>query len=494
MAKGLAVAKIPRHACPMSEPFDLSIRGAEVITPQGRIRADVGVRDGVIAAIAPDLCCDHEVDATGKLLLPGGVDVHCHIEQMSGMGLMNADTFETATRSAAMGGTTTVVSFAAQAQGQSLRVAVDDYAARAKRGALVDHAFHIIVADASVDDLDDDLAALIAQGHRSIKLFTTYNIGVDDATILRVMAVAREAGALVCVHAENDAMLGLAKKALLARGMTAPKHHALSHPRLAEVEAVERMCRFAEFMDTPVMLFHISCAEALEAVRRARHRGVPIWAETCPHYLLSTAEVLDKDGVEGAKWMCSPPQRDRADARALWNGLGAEDLQVVSSDHAPYRYDNTGKLLAGPTPDFPDIANGMPGLEVRMPLMFDGFTQHGLSVEQMVQACCDTPARIYGLTGKGRIEVGYDADLVVWDRHARHTYGADDLHDNTGYNPWEGHDVIGWPQVVILRGEVIVQNGDCRAKAGQGRWIERDAIGVGGAGQHRDLAFMEGGA
>lgn len=472
--------------------YELIIKGGRVVTPQGMISADVALSAGRIAEIADGLTGARVVDAGGRLVMPGGVDVHCHIEQMSGMGLMNADTFETATRSAAIGGTTTVVSFAAQAKGQRLRDAVAEYAALAERGAMVDHAFHIIVADPTVEELEADLAALIAAGHRSIKLFTTYNIGVDDSTILRVMAVARAAGALVCVHAENDAMLGYAKAGLLARGMTRPEHHALSHPRLAEVEAVERMCRFAEFLDQPVMLFHISCAEALVAVARAKARGVPVWAETCPHYLLSDATVLRREGVEGAKWMCSPPQRDGLDIEALWRGLRDGALDLVSSDHAPYRFDETGKLSAGPAPDFPQIANGMPGLEVRMPLMFDAIvSRRGWPVERFVELCCALPAALYGFERKGRIEVGADADLVVWDPDREMTFGADDLHDNVGYNPWEGHKVTGWPEVVVSRGEVIVEGGACVASPGRGDWLMRAACGVQPTGRLGEMQWVE---
>ena len=290
--------------------YDLVIRGGRVVTSSDIFSADVGVSDGQITAIGDNVAAgDTEVDATGKLLMPGGVDPHCHIEQMSGMGQMNADTFETATRSAAMGGTTSVISFAAQHKGQSLRAVMDDYATRARRGAMIDHAFHVTISDTQIADFDNELAALIAQGHRSIKVFTTYDIALGDADILHVMERARQHGALVCVHAENDGMILWTKKALLKAGMTRPEHHALSHPRLAEIDAVARICRFSEYLDQPVMLFHISTREAALEVRAARTRGAPVWAETCPHYLLMTAEVLKREGLEGAKWMCSPPQR-----------------------------------------------------------------------------------------------------------------------------------------------------------------------------------------
>ena len=454
---------------------DLVIRNAKVVTPEGVVEGGVAVSGGRIVAVG-DVPGDagRVIDAGGRWLMPGGVDPHCHIEQMSGMGVMNADTWETATRSAAMGGTTTVVSFAAQEAGQRMAEAVADYAARAKRGAIVDHAFHMIVRDVGVPEFEADMAALIGAGHRSIKVFTTYAIKLEDVAILRVMDAARQNGALVCVHAETDAILARAKAALIAEGRVAPRDHAASHPRMAEIEAIERMCRFAEHLDQPLMIFHVSTAEGAEAVRRAKARGAPVWAETCPHYLMMTEEVLDRP--EGGKWMCSPPQRLEADQVALWEALADGTLDLVSSDHAPYRYDATGKLSAGPDAPFHLIANGMPGLEVRAPLMFDALVTKAGAPERFARWVAEAPAELYALPGKGRIAEGYDADLVIWDGDRSVTYGADDLHDNVGYNPWEGVTVTGWPEVVIQRGQVIVEDGALTAEPGQGRWIDRPAL------------------
>lgn len=458
--------------------FDLILRNGRVLTASGDDITDVGVIDGQVTSIGEIAgSAAREVDCRGKVVTPGGVDVHCHIEQMSGMGLMNADTFETATRSAAMGGTTSVVSFAAQAKGQRLSEAMADYAARAERGAALDHAFHIIVSDFDASEAEADLRELIRAGHRSIKVFTTYTIRLDDRAICEVLAIAKEEGALVCVHAENDGLIGWTKDRLLAGGKTRPRHHALSHPRLAEIEAVGRLIAFAEFFATPVMLFHISTAEGVAAVRAAKARGVPVWAETCPHYLFMDETVLERPGTEGAKWMCSPPQRSAADQEALWVGLADGTLSLVSSDHAPYRYDASGKLSAGPEATFAQMANGLPGLEVRMPLMFDAMVSGGrLGGRDFVRLCCSEPARVHGLAGKGDIAPGFDADLVVWDPERRVTFGADDLHDNVGYNPWQGRTVTGWPETVFLRGETVVEGG--AFLGGRGRWLKRDAPGV----------------
>lgn len=464
----------------MAGQFDRVIRGGQVVTPDGMAELDLAVAGGRIADIGRALGPGRrEIDARGCLVMPGGVDPHAHIEQLSGMGVLNADTFETATASAALGGTTSVISFAAQQRGQRLSETVADYSARATRGAIIDYAFHLSLCDTGAPDFAADLAQLIGSGHRSLKVFTTYDIRLSDREIVEVMAMARQHGALVCVHAENDGLIGWARAALVARGLTAPRYHAVSRPRLAEIEAVERICRFAEALGQPVMLFHISTAEAVEAIRAAQARGVPVLAETCPHYLLMTAEALDRPGLQGAKWMCSPPQRTESDQAALWAALEQGVLNVISSDHAPYRFDGTGKLAAGPDAPFTDIANGLPGLQTRLPLLFDEMVTNGRGgAESFAELTATAPARIYGLDQKGRLETGRDADIVIWDPARAHRYGEDDLADNVGYNPWAGTEVSGWPVTVIARGEIVVADGVLRGAPGRGRPIQRDRIGL----------------
>ncbi len=462
----------------MTVDIDLVIRNGRVFTPTGIVEGDLAIVGHKIVSVGkPIKAAKTEVSAKGKLVMPGGVDTHAHIEQMSGMGQWNADTFETATRSAAMGGTTSVVSFAAQSDGQPLAETVSDYAARAERGAMIDYAFHITLTDTGARGFDADLETLIVAGHRSLKVFTTYNIQLSDAEILRIFSLARQSGALVCVHAENDAIIAQAKDALIKAGRTTPRDHARSRPRMAEIEAVERICRFAEYLDQPVMLFHISTAEGAAAIRNARARGAPVWAETCPHYLFMTADVLNKPGQKGAKWMCSPPQRTVADQEALWAALDDGTLSLVSSDHAPYRFDESGKLAAGANAGFHQIANGLPGLETRLPLMFDAMVSNGQSgPEAFVQITATNPAQLYGLPNKGAIAEGMDADIVIWDPTKKVTYGANDLHDNVGYNPWEGRTVTGWPEHVILRGQTIMKNDEFFGTPGTGRWIKRSEL------------------
>ncbi len=462
----------------MPSEIDLVIRDGLIVTPDGIVEGDLAIANGRILSVgAPVAEAKAVVSAQGNLVLPGGVDTHAHIEQMSGMGQWNADTFETATKSAAMGGTTSVISFAAQNRGQTLADTVAGYAARAVRGAMIDHAFHITVTDLTAPDFDADLGALIGKGHRSIKVFTTYNIQLSDAEILHTLALAKRHRALVCVHAENDAIIARAMADLIEAGHTAPRNHARSRPRMAEIEAIERMCRFAEYLEQPVMIFHVSTSEGAEAVRQAQKRGAPVWAETCPHYLMMTADVLDKPGSEGAKWMCSPPQRTEADQAALWAALADETLCLVSSDHAPYRYDASGKLAAGPDAGFHQMANGLPGLETRLPLLFDAMVTGGKAgPEAFARITATRPAQLYGLQNKGAIAQGMDADLVLWDAQKTVTFGANDLHDNVGYNPWEGRTVTGWPQHVFLRGQYLVREGQFLGAPGAGKWIDRPEL------------------
>jgi len=461
--------------------FDLVIRNGTVVTATDVFKADVGVARGQIAAIGAKLAPGREeIDARGKLVLPGGIDSHTHIEQLSAAGIMNADTFESATRAAAFGGTTTVISFAAQHKGMSLRKVVDDYSVLAARGAMVDYAFHMIVSDPTEATLTRDLPALIAEGHASIKLFMTYDkLKVEDETLLDVLAVAREHKALVCVHAENHGMIAWMGRKLLAEGKTAPKYHAVSHPRASETEAFTRLISAAALVDQPIMIFHVSTTEGAAIVGDARRQGLKVFAETCPQYLFLTAADLDRPGLEGAKFMCSPPPRDKSDQEALWAALALGDLQTVSSDHAPYRFDASGKLSGGPNSTFKQIANGLPGLETRMPLMFDAMVSKkrpefaGQALQSFVNLTATQPARIYNLTGKGNIAVGLDADIAIWDANRRVTLTDALMVGNTGYTPFAGRTVKGWPETVLVRGRTVARDGTTVATPGSGRHILR---------------------
>lgn len=458
--------------------YDLVIRSGSVATTESVVAMDVAISNGTVVALGKGLAEGRqEIDALGKLVLPGGVDAHCHIEQLSGGGLMNADTFETATRSAAFGGTTTVISFAAQHRGDRLTKVVEDYSRLAEAGAITDYAFHLWISDPTLQTLENDLPRLIDAGHRSIKIFMTYDrVRLLDEQVLDVMMVARKYGALVCAHAENHGMIKWMADKLVSRGYVAPKYHGISHPRVCEIEAFERLIRFSQLLDQPIMLFHVSTAEGAAAVRRARGEGIKVFAETCPQYLFLTASDLDRPDLEGAKWMCSPPPRSKTDQEALWRALDLGDLQVVSSDHAPYRYDDSGKLSAGPDANFKQIANGLPGLETRLPLLFNAMVSEGRSsVEKFVELTATAPAKIYGLhPRKGAIAVGADADIAIWDPDRETRLTEDSLHDNVGYNPFAGAKIRGWPETVLRRGEVVIAEGELRAAPGSGRLQLRD--------------------
>ncbi|MFW5680223.1 MAG: dihydropyrimidinase [Pseudomonadota bacterium] len=456
--------------------LDLVIKNGRVVTAVDGYDADLGIKDGRIVQIGTGLEGAATLDAAGKLVLPGGVDSHCHIEQLSASGMMNADTFLSATRSAAMGGTTTVISFAAQHVGMKLKTVVEDYHALAAKGALVDYAFHLILAEPRPDVLEEDLPPLAAAGHGSLKIFLTYDrIRLDDGQTLAVLEAARRHGLMVCIHAENHGMIQWLAGRLVERGYTHPKFHAVSHPRVGEAEAIDRAAAMSLLLDQPVMIFHVSTVEGLAAVRRARAAGAKLWAETCTHYLVLSKDDLDRPGGEGAKWICSPPLREPHDQAALWQALADGTLQTVSSDHAPYAADATGKYQAGPEPSFKEVPNGMPGLAFRLPILWHEMVNRGHGdAHAFVRIACTEPARLYNLDDrKGSIAIGKDADLLIWDPEKDVTLTAALACDATGYTPFEGMTVKGWPTTVLRRGEVVVDDFTVRAAPGSGRFLPR---------------------
>src|ERR1700747_708161 len=362
--------------------YDLVIRNGTVVTAADSTVCDVGVKDGVVAALGKNLDQGkREIDARGRLVLPGGIDSHCHIEQRSSAGVVCADDFYSATVAAAFGGTTTVIPFAAQHRGQSLREVVRHYHEAARPKAVIGYAFHLIISDPTEQILGQELPALIRDGYTSFKVYMTYDLlQLDDGQMLDILAVARREGALVMVHAENHDMIKWLTARLLDRGLGAPRYHAVSHARLAEGEATNRAVTLSQLLDVPILLVHVSAGEAIEVIRNAQTKGLKIYGETCPQYLFLTADDIAKPGMEGAKFCCSPPPRDRAAQEAVWTGLRNGTFQVFSSDHAPYRFDSSGKLPHGDKTTFKEIANGVPGIELRLPLLFsEGVGQGGLA-------------------------------------------------------------------------------------------------------------------
>ncbi len=458
----------------MAADYDLVIRNGTVATASDTMHCDVGVKDGVVVALGRGLAAAaREIDAAGKLVLPGAVDSHCHIEQRSSGGMMCADDFYSATVAAAFGGTTTVIPFAAQHRGQSLRQVVTEYHAAAGPKAVIDYAFHLIVSDPTEQVLGQELPALIQDGYTSFKVYMTYDLlRLNDRQMLDIMALARREGAFMMVHAENHDMISWLADRLLANGLTQPRYHAVSHTRIAEGEATNRAVALAELLDVPILIVHVSAIEAIDVIRDAQTKGLKIYGETCPQYLFLTADDIAME-LEGTKFCCSPPPRDHAAQEAVWRGLANGTFQVLSSDHAPYRYDESGKLPKGDKTTFKDTANGVPGIELRAPLLFsEGVGKGRIDLNRFVALIATNHAKLYGLyPKKGTIAVGSDADIAIWDPARAVTVSAAMLHDNVGYTPYEGMQLTGWPVTVLSRGRVVVDDGKLVAERGTGTFL-----------------------
>ena len=457
--------------------YDLTVRNGRISTDAETFEADIGIRDGVIVALQKNLPPGREdIDAAGRWVLPGGIDSHVHVEQLSGMGVMCADDFHSATVSAAFGGTTTIIPFAAQHRGMKIPEVVADYARRAAEKAVIDYGFHLILADPDETALAVDLPEAIRGGITSLKVYMTYDkLRLDDYQLLDVLELADREGALVMLHAENHDMIRWLAQRLLERGLKAPKFHGVAHDPIAETEATFRAVALSRLLDVPVLIVHVAGQETVQVIRDARALGAQVHAESCPQYLFLTAEDLDRPDLEGAKFCCSPPPRDGASQEAVWKGFEDGTLGVYSSDHAPYRFDETGKLPKGEQTGFKDMANGVPGIELRMPLLFsEGVMAGRITIEQFVALTATNHARMYGLAPrKGAIAIGADADLALWNPERETVVTAAMLHDNVGYTPYEGRTLRGWPEVVLSRGRVIVRDNRLDAERGSGRYIAR---------------------
>ncbi|RKP57686.1 dihydropyrimidinase [Pararobbsia silviterrae] len=466
---------------PTPPPFDLVIRRAQVATASDTFLSDIGIVDGRITqmglALGPGA---REIDARGRVTTPGGIDAHCHLDQPIAPPARMADDFESGTRSAACGGTTTVIPFAAQLKGQSLRAAVDDYHRRAHGRASIDYGFHIIVTDPTPEIVARELPELIAQGYTSFKIYMTYDdMKLDDGQILRLLAVAREHGAMAMIHAENSECIAWLTESLLDAGLTAPRYHATSRPMLVEREATHRAISLAELVDVPMLLVHVSAREAVEQIQWARQRGLKILSETCPQYLFLTADDLGTDDAyDGARCVCSPPPRDAASQQAIWTALADGTFTVFSSDHAPFLFDSPeGKKPNGEEAAFPYIPNGIPGLETRLPLLYsEGVMTGRLSIHRFVELTSTNPAKTYGLhPRKGTIAIGSDADLVIWDEHPDAPIRVTNamLHHAVDYTPYEGRMLDCWPAYTIAGGRVVWDGHGFLGTPGQGRFLAR---------------------
>jgi dihydropyrimidinase len=459
--------------------LDSIIRGGRVATASDTVACDVGIRGGKIVALGEDLgTADEVIDARGRLVLPGGIDSHVHLSQPSGPGIVMADDFESGTRAAAFGGNTLVMPFCMQQKGQSLRQAVKDYHALAEGRCHIDVSFHLIISDPTPQVLGQELPALVGDGYTSFKVFMTYqDLALSDIQLLEVFSTARETGALVMVHAENYDAIRFLTERLERAGNTAPRFHATSRPIPVEREATHRAISLAQLVDVPIMIVHVSNGESMEQIRWAQSRGLKVFGETCPQYLVLTEKDLDGLNMEGAKYVCSPPPRDEASQKACWLGLETGVFQVYSSDHCPFRYDSPqGKLVPKGRTSFQWVPNGIPGVETRLPILFsEGVVKGRITLNQFVALTATNHAKMYGLhPKKGTIAVGADADIAIWDPDRKVTIRQEILHHGSDYTPYEGIEVTGWPVTTIVRGEIVVRDGALVGSRSAGQHVSRE--------------------
>ena len=458
------------------------IKNGHIVTAIDSYIADLLIDGETVAMIGKDLSSvvgqvDKTIDATGKLVIPGGIDPHTHMDLPFG-GTSSSDDFETGTRAAAFGGTTSIIDFAVQYKGQSLNEALDVWFAKAEGKAATDYGFHLICTDLP-DERLPEMKAMIDQGVSSFKLFMAYPgvFLVDDGTIFKAMTAAGEHGGLICMHAENGVVIDVLVKRALAAGHTAPKYHALTRPTKAEAEGVHRAIAIAEMANSPVYIVHLSCYDALKEVQNARDLGLPAYAETCPQYLLLDYSLYEKPGFEGAKYVMTPPLRDRENQEKLWRGLRSDDLQVISTDHCPFCMKEQKELGVD---DFSKIPNGGPGVENRMSLIYHhGVAAGRIDLNRFVELTSTAAAKIFGLfPRKGTIAVGSEADIVIFDPNREQTISAATHHMRVDYSAYEGWKVKGVTEIVLSRGNVIVENGEWKGKAGAGQFLKRGTTGA----------------
>ena len=462
------------------------IKNGRIITAVDDYTADILMEEERVQTIGRDIPVGADVevhDAAGLLVLPGVVDVHTHLDWEFGTA-RSADTFGTGTQAAAFGGTTTLVDFADQKRGQSPLAGLEDWHQRAQ-SASVDVGAHMILTDVTDQTLEDMKTLIAREGVSSFKLFMAYPgvLMVDDASLFKAMRTAGSNGAMVCVHAENGPVIQALIEEALSQGHTGPKYHMLTRPSLMEGEATHRAIRISELAQTPLYIVHLSAQEALESVAEARDREIPVYAETCPHYLFLTDEEYDRPGFEGAKYVMTPPLRTQAHQQELWRGLRTDNLQVISTDHCPFCFQEQplgmkySKRLG--YEDFSKIPNGAPGVETRLPLVFDGGVhQRGLSINRFVELTSTSPAKLFGLfPKKGTIAVGSDADIVLFDPEETWTITASEQHSRVDYTLFEGRSVTGRVKKVFLRGQLIVDGPEWRGREGMGHFVSRGESG-----------------
>ena len=456
------------------------IRGGRIITAADDYLGDVFIEGEVVSLLGKslDVDADRNIDASGKYVIPGGVDPHTHIDLDYG-GLVSCDDFTTATIAAAFGGTTTVVDFCCQFPGQTFAEAVEAWQGKLDRHPpVIDVGFHLIVTDLKGSGSLDALARMPEQGITSYKLFMAYkgSVMIDDDMLFKTMLVAKDSGALVMVHAENGDVIDELVKQALAEGKTEPKWHAATRPTIAEGEATNRAIRLAHMAEAPLYVVHMSCKEAIDPLARAQARGWRVWGETCPHYLFVDESYLERPGFEGAKYVYTPPPRPKEEQEVLWNAIINRVVSVVASDHCAYRWEDQ---KARGKDDFSKIPNGGPGIENRIDMLYAGGVSAGrISMNRLVELTSTTPAKLFGMyPRKGTIAVGSDADIVVFDPNRERKISASTHHSRSDYNLYEGAQVPGGAQTVLVRGEVVVEDGELVGEPTRGRFVRRAAFG-----------------
>ena len=475
--------------------FDTVIKNGIVVTASETIEADVGIKNGKITDLGVNLRGgDHEIDARDKLVLPGGIDSHVHIDEPPFYGVCGVDDFLSGTTSAACGGNTTMISFAEQVKGRSLQSVFDEYSAKAKDKAVIDYAFHMILCDANEQMLREEFPKIVDMGVTSFKIYMRYEgLALDDSQVLDAMDKARDCGAMILVHAENDHCIHYIQQKLEREHKTDLKYFGESSPQPVEREATHRTIALAEIADTPVLLVHVSAQQAMEQIKWAQDRAMPVFGETCPQYLFISTDDFERPGWEAAKFLCTPPPRESSNQAHIWRGIQTGIFQVLSSDHCAFRFESKEGKKKHDEPHVSTVPPGIPGIELRMPLVFsEGVNKGRIDLNRFVEITSTNAAKIYGLyPNKGTIVPGADADIAIWDPALTQTVTLDMLHDNMDFTPFEGMELTGWPIMTISRGDVIWSNGMVTAKPGRGRYLHRrrrkEGLEVGQLVGERDL-------
>ncbi len=450
--------------------YDLVIKNGKIVTNGDSYVADIGVKDGKVIEIATCIDCENVYDAEGKYLIPGGIDVHTHLD-MPFCGTFSSDDFLTGTKAAAIGGTTTVVDYAIQPGGKTLKDAIDIWKEKAEGKAVIDYGFHLAVTNLD-DQARKDLPELLKNGFSSFKVFMVYDgMRLSDKELLEILQIAKDNDGLVCVHAENYDSINYNIAKLLADGKTDPVYHAISRPQKCEAEATNRAVKLAEMVDAPIYIVHVSNRETADVIARSRQEGFKTMGETCTQYLLLSIDNYLEPDFAGSKYVMSPPLREGFNNELLWDSLKFSKLQTIATDHCPFFMEQKKMGLN----DFTKIPNGAPGIEARLALIYhNGVNEGRLPIEKFVELTSTNPAKIFGMyPKKGTIAVGSDADIVVLDPEKEVTISVDNLHENVDYTPFEGFSVKGYPVATFSRGDLVAENGEYVGSEARGQLINR---------------------